>query len=118
MYEIRFYKDRQGKSPIIEYLKKLRNSKNERERKQAEKINDYIQLLKEEGKASGLPYVKHVAGEIWELRPSKDRILFFSWVENQLVLLHHFTKKTQKTPKREIERALKEIEEVKERESK
>lgn len=117
MYEIRFYKDKQGKSPIIEYLKKLRNSKNERERKQAEKINDYIQTLKAVGKAAGLPYVKHITGEIWELRPSKDRILFFSWVEDQLVLLHHFTKKTQKTPKREIERALKEIEEVKEREN-
>lgn len=114
LYRIRFYKDGRGKSPVVEYLKKLHDSKNERDRKQAEKINDYIQVLKVEGKAAGLPYVRHIDGELWELRPARDRILFFSWIENQIVLLHQFRKKTQKTPKREIDKALNEITHVKE----
>jgi phage-related protein len=53
------------------------------------------------------PYIKHLDGEIWELRPTRDRILFAAWDGSGFVLLHHFMKKTQKTPKREIERAIK-----------
>lgn len=114
MYRIRFYKDRQGKRPVVEYLKNLRESKNERDKKQAEKINDYIQTLKLLGKSAGLPYVRHIDGELWELRPARDRILFFSWIDNQIVLLHQFTKKTQKTPRSEIDKAMREIDQVKE----
>ena len=114
LYRIRFYKDKQGKRPVVEYLKNLRESKNERDRKQAEKINDYIQTLKVLGKAAGLPYVRHIGGELWELRPARDRILFFSWIDNQIVLLHQFTKKTQKTPRSEIDKAMREIAQVKE----
>jgi phage-related protein len=49
--------------------------------------------------------MKHLEGEIWELRPIRDRILFAAWTENRFVLLHQFMKKTQKTPRREIEQA-------------
>lgn len=48
---------------------------------------------------------KKIEGEIWELRPLDNRILFFAWNGNAFVLLHHFVKKTQKTPKNEIEQA-------------
>ena len=60
-------------------------------------------------------YVKHLDGEIWELRPISDRILFAGWVEGSFVLLHSFVKKTQKTPKREIEQAKRELADFKER---
>lgn len=43
--------------------------------------------------------------KIWELRPLRDRILFFAYIDNKIVLLSHFQKKTQKTPKREIKKA-------------
>lgn len=42
-------------------------------------------------------------GEIWELRPIRDRILFARLMDGRFVLLHQFMKKTQKTPKREIQ---------------
>lgn len=42
--------------------------------------------------------------DIWELRPGNNRIFYFYYDESQYVLLHHFRKKTQKTPKREIAR--------------
>ena len=49
--------------------------------------------------------MKHIEGDIWELRPLKDRIFFFYWKDNTFILLHYFIKKTQKTPQREIEQA-------------
>jgi phage-related protein len=49
--------------------------------------------------------MKHLEGEIWELRPVRDRILFVAWMGDKFLLLHHFVKKTQKTPKREMEQA-------------
>ncbi|MBO7393636.1 MAG: type II toxin-antitoxin system RelE/ParE family toxin [Abditibacteriota bacterium] len=50
-----------------------------------------------------------------ELRPIKNRILFAAWYENAFILLHCFTKKSQKTPPREIEKALRELADIHER---
>lgn len=118
MYKIKFYRDRKGNRPVVDYLKSLRNSKNEQDRKQADKINDYIQTLSVEGKAAGEPYVRHIKDELWELRPSRDRILFVAWLDNSFLLLHQFTKKTQKTPQQEIDKAFREIADAKERDLK
>ena len=115
MYEINFYRDKQGNEPAREVIEKLHNSKNRMEQKRASKINDYLQILSMEGKGAGEPYIKHIQGELWELRPARDRIFFVAYVEESFVLLHHFVKKTQKTPQREIEKALKEIADLKER---
>lgn len=46
-----------------------------------------------------------------------NRILFAGWVGGAFVLLHCFVKKTQKTPKREIEQAKRELADFKERET-
>jgi phage-related protein len=40
-----------------------------------------------------------------ELRPISERVLFAAWDGNKFILLHYFTKKTQKTPQREIDQA-------------
>lgn len=69
----------------------------------------------EHGTAAGEPYVKHLDDEIWELRPLRDRILFFAWDGNSFILLSHFMKSTQKTPKREIEKAKRLMEDFRER---
>ena len=64
-----------------------------------------MDLLAEHGTRIGEPVTKHLAGDIWELRPRSDRVLYFFWKDNTFILLHHFVKKTQKTPEREIEQA-------------
>ena len=56
--------------------------------------------------------MKHLEDEIWELRPLRDRILFVAWVDGSFVLLHHFVKKT---PRRKIEKAKRELKDLKER---
>ena len=115
MHEIYFYRDRQGTEPAREYIESLHNSKSDVDKKRANKINDYIEVLSMEGKGAGEPYIKHIQGELWELRPSRDRIFFIAYLEDSFVLLHHFVKKSQKTPQREIDRAMREIADLKER---
>lgn len=91
-------------------------SKNDKDsRIKSSKINDCIQALSVYGTQIGEPYLKHLEGEIWELRPLRDRILFAAWIDNSFVLLHTFMKKTQKTPKAEIEKAKKELSEIRQR---
>ena len=81
------------------------------------KIQDYIKALATYGTAAGEPYIRHLSGDIWELRPLRDRVLFAAWADSGFVLLHHFMKTTQKTPRREIMRARKELADFKERSS-
>jgi phage-related protein len=58
----------------------------------------------------GLPLVKSLGRELWEVRSSltQGRIarVIFCVFEGQMILLHGFIKKTQKTPPREIDLAL------------
>lgn len=96
-------------------MKELRTKKDKSSRIRLEKINDYIQTLSEYGLAAKEPYLKHLDGDIWELRPLKSRILFVAWINGSFVLLHPFTKKTQKTPKKEIEKAKREVADLLER---
>lgn len=105
MYSIRFYRDKDGNSPVIEYLNELRSKNDKDSRINLDKINDYIEALHQYGTRAGEPYMKHLDGRIWELRPLRNRILFFGYDGSRFVLLSHFVKKTQKTPKREIEKA-------------
>lgn len=116
MYDIIFYEDRAGRKPVLDYMYRLKAQKNKDSRIKLNKINDYIQALSLYG-TEGLTanYIKHLDGEIWELRPIRDRILFAGVVGGRYVLLHQFMKQTQKTPAREIEKAKQELADFKER---
>jgi phage-related protein len=58
----------------------------------------------------GEPHVKHVQGRIWEMRLSGRqgiaRALYVTAADCRVVIVRAFVKKTQKTPRREIELAL------------
>ena len=82
------------------------------------KLTAYIDLLENNGLSIGMPYIKHIEGEIWELRPLRDRILFAYYQDNKFILLSQFIKKTQKTPKCEIERAKRYLRDYKKRNEK
>jgi len=64
----------------------------------------------------GMPYVRHVEGKLWEMRASgRDGIargLYVTATAKRVVLVHVFVKKTQKTPRQEIEKALDRAKEV------
>ena len=109
MYEIHFYRERSGSRPVADYIRELAGKNDKDSRIKLQKIQDYINALSEYGLQLREPYIKHLDGEIWELRPLRDRILFVAWHNGSFVLLHHFMKKTQKTPAREIDKAKREL---------
>ena len=61
------------------------------------------------------PYIKHIEGRIWEMRlRGRDgiaRALYVTASERRVVILRVFTKKTRRTPRREIELARRRAEE-------
>jgi phage-related protein len=115
LYEINFYEDKNGNSPVYEFIKALSQKTDKDSRVNLNKINDYIQLLSIHGQTLGEPYMKHIESDIWELRPIKNRIFFASWTDGGFILLHYFKKKTQKTPPKEIKQALRNLKDITER---
>ena len=110
MYNVEFYETQDGKSQIWEFLEELRikaaTSKDARiQHKQA---SLYIELLQQNETRLNENIEKYLEDGIWELRPVNNRIFYFFFQENTFVLLHQFRKKSQKTPKREIEKAKRE----------
>ena len=61
-----------------------------------------VSLLEQFGLGLGAEYVNHVRGKIWELKVSRYRVLYFAFTGRRFVLLRAFTKKTKKTPNKEI----------------
>lgn len=113
MYKIEIYVDKKGRSEVYEYIKNLSNNKSKDNRIKLKKIKAYIRMLSKDGLSLSEPYIKKIDKEIWELRPLRDRILFASLYNNKFVLLSVFMKKTQKTPKKEIRKAKKFLEDYK-----
>ena len=62
------------------------------------------------------PHIKHIEGDIWEMRmKGRDgisRALYVTRSGQQVIVVRAFIKKTQKTPRREINLALKRIKEI------
>ncbi len=109
MYRIIIYKDRRGREPVADYIKEMYSNAGKDARINKDRINDHIEALSRFGTEMGMPFVKHVRGSLWELRPLKNRIFFFGVDGDTYVLLHAFYKKTRKTPIREIQKAEREM---------
>jgi phage-related protein len=67
----------------------------------------------------GEPHVKHLEGPLWEMRmKGRDgisRAVYVTARGRRVVVVRVFVKKTQKTPRREIDVALERAREVKDR---
>jgi phage-related protein len=73
-----------------------------------------IDLLEKHGHLLGMPHSKKLHSDIYELRirgQNELRILY-CFKKKGIYLLHIFKKQTQKTPKRELETALKRLREI------
>jgi phage-related protein len=99
----RFYRSDRGREPVREWLKGL-------EREDRKVIGEDVKDV-EFSWPIGMPLVRSLGYELWEVRSSlpRGRIarVLFCVEHERLVLLHGFIKKTQKTPKRDIDLALK-----------
>ncbi len=75
MYRIDFYKDENGESELLDFIRGLLLSSgtNKDARIQYDKIYSQIGLLREKGTSLPAKYTKHIDEDIWELRPGKNR---------------------------------------------
>lgn len=114
-FEIIFYKDIRGNSPIEDFLTELKRSHNplaEQTFKGLEKLKNRV-YHKE-------PLSKYLELGLWELRirAGSDilRILYTFEKGRVIILLHIFVKKQQKTAVKELEIARKRLKEIKAKE--
>jgi phage-related protein len=104
----RFYATTSGERPVREWLLAL--SKEDR------RIVGYDIQKVEFGWPLGMPYCRSLGNGLWEVRSDLTggriaRVIF--WIMGkEMVLLHGFEKKTQKTPPRDIKLALKRKREI------
>ena len=107
MFNIEFYEKNKGESELWDFLETLRKQadSNKDSRIQFKQISFYIELLQNNGTRLPENITKHLDDGIWELRPGNNRVMYFFFKDDTFILLHHFRKKTQKTPKREIDKA-------------
>lgn len=103
-WSIVFYIEEEGGSPVRDFLDSL-------DAKTQARFLWSIEQLRVRNVQAREPLVRHLEGKIWELREESStnifRLLYFFFVGRRIVFLHGFQKKTQKTPHREIETALK-----------
>jgi phage-related protein len=98
-----FYRLDSGKEPVREWLKEL-------EPEDRKAIGEDIKDV-EFSWPIGMPLVRPLGRELWEVRSSlpRGRIarVLFCVEQGRMALLHGFIKKTRKTPQRDIDLALK-----------
>ncbi|MEY8735940.1 type II toxin-antitoxin system RelE/ParE family toxin [Lactobacillus sp. AN1001] len=113
MYQIDFYEDKDGYSEIEEYLIEIGSSNQKNDQQIYKKIIYQLNLLELLGNKMTEPQTKFLKGyryPLMELRPRPERIFYASWAKNRYVLLHHYTKKQNKTDVEEINKALNKLE--------
>lgn len=102
-YEVVFYRKDDGTEPALDFLISLNP-------KMKAKMLRTIELLEHNANELREPYSKHIGDGIFELRAKVgsdiSRVLYFFVVNKKIILTNGFIKKTQKTPEREIERAV------------
>jgi len=108
MKKVIFYKNERGDSPVEEFLESLTD-------KQAKKVAWVLRIIRDLDLIPKEYFKKLVSTDIWEVRvqvgSNAIRILGFFDGNNFIVLTNGFHKKTQKTPKKEIETAEKRMKE-------
>ena len=111
-WEIEFYKDNRGTSPVEDFLNGLQPP-------EKAKAYMYLKLLREFGVRLSMPYAKDLKGHkpLWELRPHPNRLIYFAHTGRKFIILHGFPKKRNKTSKLDIAAAERNRKEYLEREA-
>ncbi|KOX64576.1 MULTISPECIES: type II toxin-antitoxin system RelE/ParE family toxin [Pseudomonas] len=97
---VRFFCTLAGNEPVREWLASL-------EREQRRLIGTDIKTV-QLGWPIGMPVVRKLEPKLWEVRSDLDGIIariIFTVVGSQMILLHGFIKKSQKTPAVDLQTA-------------
>lgn len=100
MYEIEFYEDRNGRSEIVNFIRELndKSATGKESRINFNKVVAYLDILQELGTRVGEPVTKHLDGEIWELRPLRNRLLYHIIRKTNLSYFIILSKRHRKRP--------------------
>jgi phage-related protein len=97
-----FYETTDERRPVEEFVESL-------DEETQDKFILKQQLLQDLGPQLRYPHTDHIGEGIFELRfkgkEGQVRVLFFFFYGKRIILTHGFVKKTQKTPRKEIELA-------------
>jgi phage-related protein len=97
-----FYVEERGREPVREFLERL-------DLRTQARFAWSIEQLRIRNITAREPLVKHIEGKIWELRRESQtniyRLLYSLLPNRRILILHGFQKKSQKTPRFEIELA-------------
>ncbi|MDO5685890.1 MAG: type II toxin-antitoxin system RelE/ParE family toxin [Neisseria sp.] len=97
---VRFFRTASGKEPVREFLREL-TAENRKH------VGEDIKTA-QFGWPLGMPLIRKLAPDLWEVRSDiNDGIVrvLFTVVEQEMILLHGFVKKTQKIPANELKTA-------------
>jgi len=100
--QVYFYKTESGNEPVREWLKSLAIID--------KKIIGEDIMTVQFGWPIGMPLVRHLKNGLWEVRSNISdkrisRVIFFL-LNNRIILVDGFIKKTQNTPKQNLELSL------------
>ena len=103
-FQVKFFTENNGDKPLATFIKSL-------DVKLRAKVIVNLQLLEEYGNNAREPLSKHLKDGIYELRTKNGnvivRILYFFDRQRIIIATNGFIKKTRKTPRSEIELAIK-----------
>ena len=101
-FELIAYETTDGEIPVEEFLDSVNP-------KMRAKIFGLMGILQEKGNTLREPYSKYLDDGIFELRckfgSDITRVLYFFYYERKIIMTNGFVKKTNKTPKEEIQLA-------------
>lgn len=101
MFEIEYYIFENGECPAQEFIDSIKSGKLQA------KVYRSLKLLETYGNYLTMPDSAYLEEGIYELRAIQGndivRCLYFFFIGKKIVITNGFVKKTQKTPRREIE---------------
>ena len=107
---VKFYISDTGNEPVRDWIKSL-----PKEYKKA--VGNDIKTL-QYGWPVGMPLAEKLCNGIWEVRTKIGNIIIrilFTLINDEIVLLHGFIKKTRKTPKDDLDLAIQRMKQIKRR---
>lgn len=107
--KIFFYKTASGRSPVREFI-------DDQPEGSLARFLDVIVEIESHGLDSARITFKPIEGKLWEIKFRTEdagyRVFYVLLKQNEMIWLHAFKKKTQKTPTKELDIARKRMREV------
>jgi len=110
-----FYVDERGNNPVKEFMENLPE-------KEKSKVHAYMAELREHSYNLRRPMADYLGNGLYELRPRDNRIFYFFFLRDEIVLLHAIRKRTDRIPegdlsicqkrKRQVEEGIGHIEKI------